>query len=84
MGQNQSGGAGPNHICPGRNRISVNGEGSLDVFVAALVLDSGELTHLRMSPLVAWEVSDAVHDVGTAEAGGKIWEISFQGLSLRK
>ena len=35
--------------------------------MVALVLESGELTHLRMSPLVAWEMSGAVHDVGTAE-----------------
>jgi hypothetical protein len=47
--------------------IALNCEGSLDAFVVALVLDTGELTHLRMSPLVAWELSGAVHDVGTVE-----------------
>jgi hypothetical protein len=47
--------------------VALNGEGALDAFVTALVLDSGELTHLRMSPVVAWELSGAVHDVGTTE-----------------
>jgi hypothetical protein len=49
------------------NVISVNGEGSLDAFVIALALEEGDTVILRMSPLVAWELSGAVHDVGERE-----------------
>jgi hypothetical protein len=47
--------------------VSVNGEGSLDAFLVTLVLQDGGTVTLRMSPLVAWELSGAVHDVGERE-----------------
>jgi len=49
------------------NVIAVNGDGALDGFAMAMVLDTGETTHLRMSPLVAWELSGAVYGVGERE-----------------
>jgi hypothetical protein len=47
--------------------IAINGHGSLDEFAVSLALVTGTTVHIRMNPLVAWELSRAIAVVGEAE-----------------
>jgi hypothetical protein len=47
--------------------LAVNTEGSKDFFFVTMVLDSGQSMLLRTNPLVAWELSADVHDVGMTQ-----------------